>query len=166
MKIVLRYRDLTVPEGATIERHREIIEREDVVMWGWMMRQSEIVPNELLAKVAEAPDAVDVYLYDSGSCELRHAKLRSLSVFAGGIRIPTPIPPATPTYMAEALCPVWFHITEIEEEPIMIETMIILGYPTLDHEHEDNKKLGKATSLTELRDSGATLWVASFEVPE
>ncbi len=149
MTIVLRYRDLTVPEGVTIERHREIIEREDIVMWGWMMRQSETVPISHLTKVAENPEHAEFLIYDSGSGEIRKAVLKTLSVFPGGIRIPaTPIPSATPTYMAEALCPVWFHFSAIDDHKTDIESLIILEYPTLSSPKQvDAEKLNKTIAL-------------------
>jgi len=163
MTIVLRYRDLTVPEGATIERHREIIEREGIVMWGWMMRQSERVPRELLTQIAENPEKFSIYLYDAGSCEIRRATLKNLSMFPGGIRIPTPIPRSTPSYMAEALCPVWFHFSDIEDNPIEVEGLMIEDYPTLqDVKEPDKNKLREIITLNDLRETGATVWVASI----
>ena len=98
MSLMLRFRDLNLPVGVTISRHRDLIAREGVVMWGWIMRQSESVPEEVLTTLAtnlENGEEQTVYLYDSGLCDVRHAVLSGISIFPGGIRIPTPKPRAT-----------------------------------------------------------------------
>lgn len=33
--LVLRFRDLSCPRGETINRHKEIIQEEGYVWWGW-----------------------------------------------------------------------------------------------------------------------------------
>lgn len=159
MTIMLRYRDLSVPLGATISRHREVILREGVAMWGWIMRQSEQVPEELLSSLSvslERSPNLGILLYDSGNCQVRLARLSGLSMFPGGLRIPTPEPRSTPLYMSEALCPVWFHLTSIGSDPLQVHELDILGYPTL---RKATTEVGVSKlSLSEIRETGATLW--------
>lgn len=162
MTLMLRYRDLSVPLGATISRHREVIAREGIAMWGWIMRQSEQVPEELLTSLAislESDSAREIFLYDSGTCQVRSAQLSGLSIFPGGLRIPTPEPRSTPLYMSEALCPVWFHLASINSEPLQVRELNIVGYPTM-HNPAAVGLMARTGELpvSEIRETGATLW--------
>jgi hypothetical protein len=162
MTLMLRFRDLTVPLGATVPRHREVIANEGVVMWGWLMRQSEQVPSELLNHLANSirmNKQNDIFLYDSGTCNLRRATLIGLSAFPEGMRIPTPEPRKTPVYMSEAMCPVWFHLASIAEEPLDLKHLKLTGMPTLLRPREsDFAKIGTEVSIESFREMGPTLW--------
>lgn len=168
MSLLLRFRDLNLPVGVTISRHRELIAREGIVMWGWIMRQSESVPEDVLTSLArslETGGEQTVYLYDSGLCEVRRAVLSGLSIFPGGIRIPTPEPRATPLYMSEALCPVWFHLTKIDGDPLVNAEIQVRSFPTLPRPREpDLARINMHVPLAELRESGATMWVIDVAV--
>lgn len=162
MKLMLRYRDLSVPLGATVSRHRDMIQREGLAMWGWIMRQSEQVPEDMLSALAmslENEPAQEILLYDSGTCEVRRAQISGLSIFPGGLRIPTPEPRSTPLYMSEALCPVWFHLASIEAEPLKVREIGIVGYPTLRPGAIGGPVARTGNlSVVEVRETGATLW--------
>ena len=166
--IVLRFRDLNIPDGETIRRHRAKIEAHGCVWWGWIMRQTETFPENLLAQLAQELEGTNgrtVYLFHSGECRLYPAALGDVAAYPGGARIQTPEVQKTPTYMAEAELPAWLKLTVIGEPLSVGFTVAIEQFPTLTAPPEVDQKLAgrKITDASDLRLSTATLWSAIVE---
>jgi hypothetical protein len=165
MTLVLRFRDLTVPDGATIKRHGEIISSRGATWWGWIMRQDEIFPDEFIVTLSRRLEEVGpqlIYLFHTGSGEFYRASLGRIAALPGGMRIRSPEMDLTPAYMHESVCPAWFEISGIEklegQPDIVVESM-----PTLLSPSQTDCRLNSGIMIqaTELRNSGATLWVIS-----
>src|ERR1039458_3052834 len=132
--IILRFRDLNIPEGDTIRRHKQSIKEHGHVWWGWIKRQKERFPSELFSTIAttcrEKGD-IQLYLFDSGAEHLLNARLSGISAVPGGLQLPTPDIRSTPAYMTEALLAAWFKLIEISDSPVGTSSVRIEQFPTL-----------------------------------
>lgn len=159
--IILRFRDLSIPLGETLRRHRHIAKRHSYVWWGWMKRNREGRPNSLLSETAAAASerVVSAYLYDSGTDRIHAARLSGIAALPND-DIPSPEPGLTPSYMAEAILPAWFKLSDISPEPLTRPVLAIHSLPTLPDETDtDSVTLDQQFSdLATLRKSGATMW--------
>src|SRR5262245_51978300 len=131
--IALRFRDLSIPDGETVKRHRQRIQAHGCVWWGWMMRQREMFPDALLQGLAHEASQAEkhVFLYHSGECSFYPAILTEIAAYPGGAKILTPEVQKTPSYMAEAECPAWYRLTAISDPLARLENASIVGMPTL-----------------------------------
>ena len=133
------------------------------------MRQSEKVPEELLTALAtslENESEQVILLYDSGSCEVRRARLAGLSIFPGGLRIPTPELRSTPLYMSEAHCPVWFHLLSIDAEALQVKSLNVTAYPTIASPTGGGMMTRTGPlPLADIRETAATLWLVEGQTP-
>jgi hypothetical protein len=160
--LIFRFRDLGIPLGETIKRHRARIDAHGSVWWGWMMRLAERFPEQLLSDLAvrlEEAQEIDVYLYHSSERCLYPAVLKGVVAYPGGALIQTPEVHKTPTYMAEAECPAWFELSAIRA-PESKTSLRIRGFPTLGEMFDIDRKLldYEYLKLDELWLSTATLW--------
>lgn len=161
--LALRFRDLNIPDGETIRRHRAKIDTHESVWWGWIMRQRETFPGHFLAdwgRHLEAVGGAMVILFNTGEDRLYAAKMADVAAYPEGVRIQTPEVQKTPSYMAEAECPAWFQLTEISPDPLLNVGLKILSFPSLEQPASvDDALLGRVlTDVSELRLSTATLW--------
>lgn len=166
--LALRFRDLNIPDGETIRRHRAKIDAHGSVWWGWIMRQRESFPGHFLAEwdqQLERSSGAQVVLFNSGEERLYSAIMTDVAAYPEGVRIQTPEVQKTPGYMAEAECPAWFQLAEISPAPLEDVQITILSFPTLiDQASIDHDLLGKTlASVGELRLSTATLWEVDVE---
>jgi hypothetical protein len=131
--IILRFRDLSIPDGETIRRHRESISVFGDTWWGWIMRQRESYPEQLFITLAqrlkEQPQSI--YLFHSGEVTLYPAQLKRISAFPGGMKLQSPDVQRTPPYMTEAECPAWFQLSKIDAPIQTASTLSITSFPTL-----------------------------------
>lgn len=168
MTLILRFRDLNIPIGETINRHREIIQQHRYVWWGWIKRQKEEFPVSLFASLASScrqGTSLPIYLFDSGAEELHAASLSGISAAPGGLPLPTPETRATPPYMAEAVLSAWFRLVEIDVQGVVDPSVSIKEFPTLATPAQPDLDLMSEPikDLSRLRHSGATLWQAKLE---
>jgi len=168
MTLILRFRDLNIPLGETIGRHRRAIQENGYVWWGWIRRQKETFPADMFASLAAScrtGAALPVYLFDSGAEELHLASLSGISAAPGGLPLPTPETRCTPTYMAEAVLSAWFKLTAIEAQALERPTVSVKRFPTLPAPGKPDLDLlaESLDDLSRLRHSGATLWEAAVE---
>jgi len=117
--MILRFRDLSTPEGKTVERHSDIARGPDgYAWWGWWAKGGERVPaelfGELLAK-AQRTEGLALYLLDSGRGRLYRATCRGIewNPVAGKLR-PSPEPAKTPEYYRAEEKLAWFKLGPIE----------------------------------------------------
>jgi hypothetical protein len=165
--MVLRFRDLSIPDGETIIRHNKKIVQHQKVWWGWIGRQREIFPNqylEAIAAQAAAGAGIEIYLYHSGFALLYPARLTQVSALPSGQKVRTPELRCTPEYMNEAQCAAWFCISDIQDA-VSSATIEVETFPTLvELKKPDDSLLRRSLSdLEELRISTATLWDASVQ---
>jgi hypothetical protein len=159
--MMLRFRDLTIPDGETVRRHKAIIDGKGSVWWGWIMRQHEVFPGDYIValsrELAESGKR-EILLYHSGSGQFFQAQLSRVSALPGGHRIRSPQMDLTPPYMHESVCPAWFELRELDEvtPPPSVH---LCRMPTLANAELANAgDNGDYVTDALLRDSGATLW--------
>ncbi len=160
--IVLRFRDLTVPDNVTIDRHQELARLKGAVWWGWIMRQDETFPTDFIVALSARLSSIgaeDVLLFHSGMGTFFRARMAKVNALPNGTRIRSPDHFLTPPYMHESVCPAWFELTEIANIE-SIERMRLISLPTLSTPSDfDQSLLSKGTIIvSDLRNSGATLW--------
>lgn len=161
---ILRFRDLMRPKGETIRKHRAIIQEHGYVWWGWVKREDEIEPLDLLDvlqdEIIQAGFA-PALLYHSGVGGFYPAKISQLSAFPGGYGTSTPSVQHTPVYMHEAPCPIWFQMNEISDVCIELELSDVLyeALPTLKPDAvAPNEQPGQpVNNIRSLHRSAATL---------
>ncbi len=163
--LMLRFRDLMIPDGQTIERHRKIVETSGCVYWGWIMRDSEVFPKEFLRKFSAACEAVpqSIALLHSGSFSRYIACCSGLVTTTVGRKIETPDLARTPSYMHESECAVWFFLKTIDDEH-RSDSFSIEEMPTLSVCSQHDQELLAQQELRDfraLRESGGTLWITS-----
>jgi hypothetical protein len=160
--ILLRFRDLTVPDGQTVARHQSVIDSRDSVWWGWIMRQDEIFPSDFIMSLAERLESdrlEEVLLLHSGTSSFYRAEVAAVSALPDGTRVRSPELHLTPSYMHESVCPAWFELRNIIPYAAP-STMVVRSTPTLPEPASFDVDLLKKqrVSAAELRNSGATMW--------
>jgi hypothetical protein len=117
--MILRFRDLSTPDGKTVERHSDIARGpEGYVWWGWWAKGGERVPTELFGELlakAQRPEGLLLYFLDSGHGVLYRATCRGIewNPVAGKLR-PSPEPAKTPEYYSTEEQLAWFKLGPIE----------------------------------------------------
>ena len=74
-RVILRFRELT-PGIDTIAAHREILDREPYVWWGWWKKQTEVDPGDTLDKLrsqARSPTHLSLALIDTSAERMHEA---------------------------------------------------------------------------------------------
>lgn len=114
--VILRFRDLVTETGATIARHKDVIEKNNYVWWGWWNKGNEQTPedefNALGGKFRNKPQYV--YLMDSGQEKLYKAKCHGIDCLKGEKK-ESPDKENTPAYYNTQKYYAWFKFSEIEE---------------------------------------------------
>lgn len=165
--IILRFRDLSVPENQTIDRHKRIIEDNGYVWWGWWKKHNENPPMSLFKHIRiiiEQEGKLDILLVDSGSqdrvytatCEGLEYKDELIDSPEEGTK--------TPSYYQETKLFCWFKFSTIS--PIKLDAQGFLNKYSYIESHDifsnespykdiDNKQV---SSHKELRHQNRTLW--------
>lgn len=114
-KIVLRYRDLSSKN--TIQLHKDIIERNTYVWWGWWAKPQEKVDLQTFAELKHRAEQgeIEIYLLDSGKEELRSAKCVDIQFDMSGTHIKSPEKKNTPRYYNKNEYMIWFKLTSISD---------------------------------------------------
>ena len=74
-RVILRFRELT-PGIDTIAAHREILDREPYVWWGWWKKETEADPGDVLEKLqfqARSPTRLTLTLIDTSAERMHEA---------------------------------------------------------------------------------------------
>jgi hypothetical protein len=159
--ILLWFRDISIPDGETIQRHLEVIEQHGSVWWGWLKRKEERVPTDTLIEISKSlvESELEIFLYHSDARELYSAELRRISALPGGYRIRSPQVDLTPAYMHESVCPAWFELTRIDAVR-QVPTLRLADIPTIPTAAGVGEIMSGGVVLRDdpLRATGATLW--------
>lgn len=159
--IILRFRDITVPDAETINRHAAISEKHGKVWWGWMMRQHEAFPADFLLSLSAelTKSSQKVLLLHTGFRKLYDAKLHRVATFPDGKKITSPERNFTPTYMHESECAAWFSLSSFAEAE-MTSIPNISALPTLPNPSQSDSLLLSEVDipLEKLSSSDATIW--------
>lgn len=116
---ILRFRDLNLPEGETISRHREIAQDSDSVWWGWWAQQNERIADEAMRLLeTRVHEGINLLLFDSGGRRLYRARCVEIMWDRTAEPIATPDPGRTPDYYVGRKCRAWFRFEEIADEPL------------------------------------------------
>lgn len=159
--ILLRFRDLSIPEGETIRRHRDVIETRGYVWWGWITRGHEVHPVDALCGLSRdaAKDGTTVGLVHTGSSDVFRGKLTAVHGDLMGTRTLTPEIDCTPAYMHESRCPIWFRLAGLEASDSRTFRRV-LSLPTLGARSTFDAELMTREHIPSsvFSQSDATLW--------
>lgn len=161
--IILRFRDLVTENGVTIKRHKDMIDKNGYVWWGWWKKGNEEIPfNEfavLGCLVKETPRYF--YLMDSGQEKLYMAKCSGVECKQSE-KIKSPDKNYTPRYYNDKSYYAWFKFEEIKEcdlnevknfTYVQVDSLFIEN--SLDYEKFYGKRI---YSIKELIQQNRTLW--------
>lgn len=164
--MMLRFRDLVTSTGDTIKLHKSIIDEHPTkaVWWGWWAKPGEQCPRDLMnltVKISRE-NPLDIYLFDSGQCEIYKATMIGLSTNVVKHICPHSEPPKTPEYYANQSYHAWFEFSVIEK----VSEDIIKGFAYSDNikdffTNKDSFKIyerKQVSSLRELQSQDRTIW--------
>lgn len=159
--IVLRFRDILIPSGETIARHRTSIAEHGYCWWGWLFRDYERNPHAELQRISDSMEGTGdfpIVLFDSGRGLLFSASCQQIKACNPLQR--TPEPPATPSYYNDRKAPAWFRLTDIEDA----DSSLVLGRTCIEMPSAADEcfvdLLGQPVShIKDLRRQEVTLWV-------
>ncbi|WP_210442296.1 metallophosphoesterase family protein [Vibrio crassostreae] len=161
--LILRFRDLSCPRGETIKRHKEIIQDEGYVWWGWWNKGHEKLPADTLRALNLKDQGRHryVFLFDSAQQTFYRAALLDYQADFDG-EIHTPNEEHTPSYYVDNTHPLWFkfnQITEVDASEVIesksYEPMEDLFSSESHYEIYDNKVVSSSDELTE---QNRTVW--------
>ena len=161
--LILRFRDLDVPDDDTIRRHNALISEKGYVWWAWWKKGNERTPQDEFAILnAQAQnESVSVYLLDSGLKKLYKATCVEIKVNKN-VKILSPEKEFTPAYYCENKYHAWFKFTSIvdcEEEEIRtlsyVNVRSVFPEEAVNYVSFENKMV---YSLKELIQQERTVW--------
>jgi hypothetical protein len=157
--IVLRFRDIGIPDGDTVRHHADLIASRDSCWWGWLSRQHERNPHVELKSLREQFGAsFDVALYDTGQGVIYRATCTDIRVSPKERRSPDPT--LTPAYYNDRKSVAWFRLSQIER----VEDTFVLGrtcvaMPSAAPDAFTDLLAQHVDALRDLRRQEVTLWV-------
>lgn len=159
--LVLRFRDIELPSGETITRHRTIIAQHGFCWWGWLFRDYERNPHAELKELGHTlgvKGAFVIGLFDTGRGILFSAQCREVRATSTPQRSPEPV--ATPAYYNDRRAPAWFQLTDIAEA----DASLVVGRTCVQMPSASDDcfvdLLGQVvTHIKDLRRQEVTLWV-------
>ncbi|WP_375758528.1 metallophosphoesterase family protein [Corallococcus exercitus] len=178
--LILRFRDLTTPQGETVKRHNKIAEQHGYVWWGWWNKGGEQVPvttfGELLTKMTnkasrrgrQSQSSLTLYLLDSGTSQLFEALCFEIKWSPTRELLKTPETAKTPTYYKSNRNLAWFKLGAIKPSNINLQT---LSYVQVDEFFVDapskytafyNKRVHSTGELTH---QNRTIWFVRPSLP-
>lgn len=164
--IVLRFRDIELPLGETITRHRTTIAQLGYCWWGWLFRDYERNPHRELMRLApffSSPAGSPLGLFDTGRGILFRATCESVRATAKPQRSPEPA--ATPAYYNDRRAPAWFRLTHIEDAAAsLVVGRMCLDMPSASEECFVDLRDHPVTHIKDLRRQEVTLWVLGDSV--
>ena len=172
-RLILRFRDLGIPSGATVERHNAIAEQRGYVWWGWWNKTGEQVPTQTLTALrdkARALGGLPLVLYDSGQNLVYEAMCRDIEWRPDLTRMLSPNQRHTPAYYKKQDLLIWFRLERIK--PIESAVLRNLTYVRVDEFFESGEsRYGRfyekrVYSPAELQDQNRTIWFVRAAQPE
>jgi hypothetical protein len=159
--IVLRFRDIELPLGETIARHRTAIAQHGFCWWGWLFRDYERNPHAELRALAESLGSAGPFpvgLLDTGRGVVLQATCRSLRATSSPQRSPERV--ATPDYYNERRAPAWFQLTEIKEaDHTLVVGKTCVQLPSASEDCFVDLQGQVVRHIKDLRRQEVTLWV-------
>lgn len=159
--IVLRFRDIELPSGETIARHRTTIAQHGFCWWGWLFRDYERNPHTELRRLAQMvgeSDAIPVALFDTGRSMIFRGTCREIRASRTLLRSPDPA--ATPAYYNDRRAPAWFRLTDIDEaDHSLVVGRRCVEMPSASEECFVDLAGQIVTHIKDLRRQEVTLWV-------
>lgn len=163
--ILLRFRDISIPDGQTIEQHNDISFAMGHVWWGWIRRAQENFPKDFLVNVSRQLENSNeqILLLHTDFSKFYQTNLKMIHAHLDGRKALSPQEECTPRYMHGNPCSAWFHLTKIEPTDFKSIKKVV-DLPTLPNPREADKKLLNDTPLTaiDFKASDATLWVVEI----
>ena len=161
--VILRFRDLVTEKNNTIARHKDMIEKNGYVWWGWWNKGNEKTPFEefwvLKGQIKDKPKKI--YLMDSGQKKLYMVECIDMECSEND-KISTPEPECTPNYYNEQKYYAWFKFDVIEECDIKeVTNYTYVKVDSLFVENHSNyeKFYGKRVySINEMIQQNRTIW--------
>jgi hypothetical protein len=165
--LILRFRDLSTPPGTTVTEHQKIITDKGCVWWGWWNKHGETVPEDafrsILTQIKQS-GPLDIYLFDTGTNQLRRAKLAQIEWDKNLSLIDTPDNSATPTYYGTSQYFVWFKLSNIDDATLSEGDLKAWSYVQVDEFFVAKKSVfedfynKQVSSFAELRSQDRTIW--------
>ena len=157
--IVLRFRDIGVPNGDTFRHHADLIASRDTCWWGWLSRQHERNPHEELKSLREQLGTpFDVALYDTGQGVVYRATCNDIRVSPKEMRSPDPT--LTPAYYNDRKAVAWFRLSHIERvEASFVVGRTCVAMPSAAPDAFTDLLTKRVNALNDLRRQEVTLWV-------
>ena len=159
--LVLRFRDIELPLGETIVRHKRKIAEHGFCWWGWLFRDYERNPHTELRQLAErlnGRDSVPIALFDTGRGAVFRADCSEIQPSSSPQRSPDPA--ATPDYYNDRRAPAWFRLTDIEEvDPSLVVGRTCVELPSASEDCFIDLLGQQVTHIKDLRRQEVTLWV-------
>lgn len=168
--MILRFRDLSTPEGDTLRLHQQEIDEHGFTWWAWWAKAGERIPVVTFGAFynqARSAGGLRVWLFDSGRRQLYRAVLRDIEWHKVGERIQAPEKgEATPEYYRTASYPAWFKFSEIAAKPEAKPQQVLKQYayvPVDEFFEQPSAGYGmfsgkRIASLEELREQERTIW--------
>lgn len=159
--LLLRFRDLSCPMNQTIERHKQLIESEGYVWWGWWNKGHEKLPSTTIEELKIHEGNIVIFLFDSA--QKTFYKANCLGIESNyGTPIATPSDRHTPEYYKENTHPIWFKFKNIESidpkqiiDSMSYEDMEDLFKSETHYKIYENKVIASADELAE---QNRTIW--------
>lgn len=155
--LILRFRDLITDAGGTIAEHQSLLTSYKAVWWGWMMRQTELVPRKCLCEqngFLRQNGSLEILLFDTGAETLYRCRMTKMAVAPAGMRI------RSPEYYNRGRYPAWFCFTKIDTEDFVRNSLFLDDLPTLRNRTTHASFINESISdLQLLRSMDVTLWI-------
>jgi len=166
--VILRFRDMTVEDGGTIEEHTSLLTRYSQVWWGWWMRKHETPPRSLFKELSheiERESGVPGFWFDVGRMMLYHGNMVDIAVAPPGRKLSSPDPQKSPSYYHRGEYPAWFLLNALEEVKFSDYEFQYFGFPSEPEQEETRKHMINlpVPSLEQLKKFDVTLWVVKFQ---
>lgn len=159
--LVLRFRDIELPSGETIVRHRRTIAEQGYCWWGWLFRDYERNPHADLRRYGEGVTdraSATIALFDTGRGGVYRATCQEIRATPSPQRSPQPL--ATPGYYNDRRAPAWFKLSEIEEaDASLLVGRVCVAMPSASEECFVDLLDRTVEHIKDLRRQEVTLWV-------
>jgi hypothetical protein len=164
--VILRFRDLVTPPGGTIRQHKQILDDQGFIWWGWWNKSGESVPERVFTELKDRAqkEGLKVYLFDSGHVRVYTATCKDIQWATARARMSSPDIKRTPEYYNEQQYLAWFKLKDIDEKPLDEKELRSFSYMRVDEFFEAGTSRytsfydKRIFSLEELREQDRTIW--------
>ena len=160
--ILLRFRDISIPDGETIIRHKSISSKLGFVWWGWITRAEEAFPTHDLVEISRRLEesSEPIMMVHTDFNVFYQAEVLTVHAHLDGKKMHTPQEDYTPKYMHENQCTAWFKLSRIASCK-QSQIKKVAAAPTILSPNGFDETLLKETPIPVkfFKSSGATLWI-------